>query len=129
MLRGRQHPHGGPPASKEFARAEAGSYVSLVNGTRRHRGWVLKKNGRVASYLCLPLLLPFCSALDSVGIARLRDVAPMGIRDFTIRPLWVHISASLKKSGPGHAVDVEAAVVTAAGPAVEAGALAHKQAR
>ncbi len=79
--------------------------------------------------MCLPLPLPFCSALDIVGIARLRVVAPMSIRDFTIRPLWVHILGSLKKSGPGLPVDVEAAVVTAAGPAVEAGALAHKQAR
>jgi hypothetical protein len=62
-------------------------------------------------YLCLLLHLPFCSAQDTVGIAWLHVAAPVGIRGFSIRPLWLHASVSLKESRPGRSVDVEATIV------------------
>ncbi len=77
-------------------------------------------------YVLLPLVLP--SLLDAIGFTRLpvaAGAALVGVRGiFTI---WLlPVSGSLKEVWPGHAVDVEAAVVTAAGPTVEAGAVAHK---
>ena len=74
-------------------------------------------------YLRLPLHLLLCSAQDTVGIARFHVAAPVGIRGFSIRVLWLHASGSLNESRPGRSVDVEAAMATAAGPAVEAGSL------
>jgi hypothetical protein len=81
--------------------------------------------------LLLPLLLPFCSLQwDAVGFTWLQVAAgttPAGFRGFTTWLLLIW--GSLKEVRPGHAVDVEAAVVTAAGTAVEASAVAHKVAR
>ena len=82
--------------------------------TYRQRWWALKRR-RAASHL----ILPFVSRQDNSWLAGLdvaAVVAQVGIR-------------GLKEVRPSHAVDVEAAVVTAAGPAVEAGAVAHKVAR
>ena len=62
-------------------------------------------------YLRLPLHLLFCSAQDTVGIARFHVAAPVGIRGFSIRVLWLHASGSLNESRPGRSVDVEAAIV------------------
>jgi hypothetical protein len=79
-------------------------------------------------YLLLPLLLLFCSLQrGALGLTLLQVVAgttPAGFQGFTTWLLCVW--GSLKEVWPGHAVDVETAVVTAAGTAVEAGAVAHK---
>ncbi len=61
------------------------------------------------------LILPFVSLLDNSGLAQLDMVAITG--------------GSLKEVRPSHAVDVEAAVVAAVGPAVKASAVVHKVAR
>ena len=60
------------------------------------------------------LLLLLASLLDNSSLTQW-DVAAV-----------VAIGGSLKEVWPSHAVDVEAAVVVAVGPAVKAGTVAHK---
>ena len=70
-----------------------------------------ENNGQQPPYL----ILPFVSLLDS-SLARLAAVVAI-------------VGGSLKEVQPSHAVDVEAAVLAAVGPAVEVSAVAHKVAR
>jgi hypothetical protein len=77
--------------------------------------------------LFLPLLLLFCSLQwDAVGFTWqvAAGTTPVGFWGFNT---WLlHVWGSLKEVWPGHAVDVEAAVVMAAGTAVKVGAVVHK---